>query len=141
VGVVQREVGTVQVKDRRYAVALELIRGVLEKKVSKLIARGSATISSREIFRLCLEKYDDEDKCAVATSYAAHLLNRLAKRVASHKARWLVSWGFFEMLCGTPYSDLRDTPLSSLDAYCFYYVITALLYAKPVEGDADGNGG
>jgi hypothetical protein len=130
----------VQIKDKRYAFAQELIKGVLEKKVSKLIARGFVTINSSEIFQHCLEKLRDDGRCAAATSYAAHLLNRYARRVASYKARWLVTWEFLKTLCGTPYSDLRDTPLSDLDAYCFYYAIAALLYARPVEGDANGDG-
>jgi len=137
---VQREVEMAQIKNnKRYSFALELIRGVLEKKVSKLIARGSVAVNSNEIFHHCLEKLRDDGRCVAATSYAAHLLNRYARRVASYKPRWLVTWEFLKMLCGTPYSDLRDAPLSDLDAYCFYYAIAALFHAKPVEGDVHGD--
>jgi len=138
---VQREVGMAQIKrDKRYVLALELVRAVLEKKVLKLIAGGSVTINSSEIYRHCLEKYGDEDRCAAATSHAAHFLNKHTKRLVSNKARWLVTWEFLKTLCDVPYSDLRDTPLGDLDAYCFYYAIAALLYAKPVEGDVNGDG-
>lgn len=132
----------VQIKDKRYAFAQELIKGVLEKKVLKLIARGFVTVNSSEIFHHCLEKLRDDGRCAVATSYAARILNKHAKRTASHKAKWIVTLKFLEELCSIPYSDLRDAPLSNLNEACFYYVTTALLYAKPVEGGADdGNRG
>ena len=134
----QREAEMVQIKDKRYAFAQELIKGVLEKKVSKLTARGFVTISSSEIFQHCLEKLQNDGRCAVATSYAARILNKHAKRTASHKAKWIVTLKFLEELCGIPYSDLRDAPLSNLDATCFYYVTAVLLHAKPVEGDANG---
>jgi hypothetical protein len=124
---------------------LEILKQVIERKASKLGAKGFVYVSSREIYGHCLEELgNDENKCVGVATYAARLLNSYAIRIDSYRPKWRITTDLLRKLFSIDesYEDLKDIPLHRLSNIQFLYVVASLLYeAKAVEGDSDGNGG
>jgi hypothetical protein len=120
-----------------HQLVLEIVKQVIKEKASKLEAKGYTTISSKEVYRYCVERVEEEDKCIGITTYVARLLNKYAERIESHKAKWRITARFLEELFGldTSYNDLKDIPLADLNGIHFLYVVTSLLYEAKPEGD------
>jgi len=122
--------------------ALEIIKRVIKKK-PKLEIKGFVYISSKEIYRHCLDELADENKCIGVTTIAAKLLNRYAIRLGSYRPKWRITTELLKKLFSIDedYESLRETPLNRLDDIHFLYIVTTLLYEAKPEGEEDGNGG
>jgi hypothetical protein len=122
---------------------LEIIKGVIEEKASRLREKGYTTISSREVYRHCLEKLGNENKCVGITTYVAKLLNNYCVRLNnSYKPKWRITIALLEKLfsISESYDEIKDIPLNNLDDTHFLYIVTSLLYEAKVESGDNGNG-
>jgi len=119
-------------------IIIEIIKQVIEEKASRLEAKGFVYISSKEIYRQCLEKLGNENRCVGITTYAARFLNSFADRLNnSHRPRWRITTELLKKLYNLSdrYEDLKDIPLHRLSSAQFLYVVTSLLYEAKPEGE------
>jgi len=123
-----------------YQLILEIIKRVIEEKASKLQVKGYTTISSREMYKCCIEMMEEENRCMGVVTYAARLLNRYATRINSYRARWRITTDLLKKLykVDESYGDLKDIPLHRLSNAQFLYVVASLLYEAKPEGDQSG---
>jgi hypothetical protein len=127
---------------KAHRLAVEIIKQIIEEKASRLEAKGYTTISSKEIYKYCVERVEEEDKCIGITTYVARLLNRYATRLNSYRARWRITTDLLKRLfkVDESYGEVKDTPLNNLNDIHFLYIVTTLLYEAKPEGGADGDG-
>ena len=120
-------------------IVIEIIKQIIEEKASKLKAKGFVYISSKEIYRHCLEKLANEDRCVGITTYAARFLNCYAERLNTYKPKWRITTDLLKKLFNLDsYEDLKDIPLNRLSDAQFLYVVTSLLYEAKPEGEESG---
>jgi len=119
--------------------ALEIIKRIIKKK-SKLETKGFVYISSKEIYRRCLDELADENKCIGVTTIAVKLLNRYAIRLGSYRPKWRITTELLKKLFSIDedYESLKKTPLNRLDDIRFLYIIASLLYEAKPKGEESG---
>ena len=122
--------------DARHLV-IEIIKQVIEEKASRLEEKGFVYISSKEIYRHCLEKLANEDRCVGITTYAVRFLNSFAERLDSYKPKWRITTDLLKKLYNLSdrYENLKDIPLHRLSNAQFLYVVTSLIYEAKPEGE------
>jgi hypothetical protein len=82
----------------RDCIAIALIRRVVEARRSILELRGFVTISSKAVYRLCLDSFD-EGECKVIVAIAAGFLNTFAERInRGRPAKWRITKNFLLLL-------------------------------------------
>jgi hypothetical protein len=118
---------------------IEIIRQIIEGKVSRLKAKGFIYISSKEVYRYCLEMLGNENKCVGITTYVARFLNRYAVRLDSYTPKWRITIDLLKKLfnISESYEKLREKPLNKLNNIHFLYIVTSLLYEAKPEGEED----
>jgi hypothetical protein len=118
---------------------IEIIRQIIEEKASRLKAKGFIYISSKEVYRHCLEMLGNENKCVGITTYAARFLNSYAVRLDSYTPKWRITTTLLEKLFSSEsYEKLREKPLNKLNSIDFLYTVTSLLYEAKPEGEENG---
>jgi hypothetical protein len=119
---------------------IEIIRQIIEEKASRLKAKGFIYISSKEVYRHCLEMLGNENKCVGITTYAARFLNSYAVRLDTYTPKWRITTTLLEKLFSTSksYEKLREKPLNKLNSIDFLRIVTSLLYEAKPEGEEDG---
>jgi hypothetical protein len=113
-----------------------ILKELIEAKVASLPRKGYVDVSSKEIYRLCIErlKHGDEkyeDKCRGIVAAAAAFLNHFGERLRkSRSTKWRLTAEAIGILFNISYQELRDKPINKLSDIEFLYIVENLLNAR-----------